>query len=153
MIRCTARFFICVLLFPAFATMAQERPAASDYAFASAGTRVFEWESDTEPSWIKILVEAANLGSEGAEVGEIYFPPGWEGPPHFHQLEIFYVIEGELEHIVNGESHLLKPGMIGIVRYPDEVVHKTKDGVRALVIWPLGEEVKGLEGLKETPVE
>ncbi|MFQ5982104.1 MAG: hypothetical protein ACE5KS_01890, partial [Woeseiaceae bacterium] len=63
--------------------------------------------------------------------------------------------EGELEHIVEGKSNILKPGMVGIVRYPDQVVHKThsKDGVRVLVIWPLGNEVKGLQGMTEKPIE
>ena len=125
-----------------------------DYAYATIGTRQFQWDTDSGPAWIKILVEASNLGSDGAEIGEIFFPPGYEGRSHFHELEIFYVLEGELDHIVNGVSNILKPGMVGIVRYPDQVVHKThsEDGVRVLVIWPLGNEVKGLEGMTETPL-
>ncbi|MFQ6005010.1 MAG: cupin domain-containing protein [Woeseia sp.] len=145
----------CMLLGAFGAAWAEEIPEVRTYEIASAGTRQFEWDSETGPGWIKILVEASNLGSDGVEVGEIFFPPGWEGKSHYHQLEIFYVIEGELEHIVNGESRVLEPGMIGMVRYPDEVVHKThsRDGVRVLVIWPLGNEVKGLQGMTESPVE
>ena len=37
--------------------------------------------------------------------------------------EIFYVLEGELEHVVNGESHTLMPGMLGYVKPPDRVNH------------------------------
>ena len=121
-------------------------PAAYEtYDIASAGTRQFEWDTENGPGIIKILIEENNLGSQGAEIAEIWFPPGFEGQSHPHELEIIYVIEGELDHIVNGESHILKPGMTGVVRARDRVVHKTHspDGVRTLVIWPLGGEVAG----------
>ena len=119
----------------------------SKYEIAGSGTRRFEWDTDTGPLWIKILVEESNLGSSGAEVAEIFFPPDYQGESHPHELEIFYVLEGELGHIVNGVPHLLKPGMIGIVRAPDLVIHRSesKEGVRALVFWPLGNEVSALE--------
>jgi quercetin dioxygenase-like cupin family protein len=115
------------------------------YEIVSAGTRQFEWDTETGPGIIKILIDANNLGSEGAEIAEIWFPPGYEGQSHPHELEIIYVVEGELDHIVNGESHILKPGMTGVVRARDRVVHKThsEEGVRTLVIWPLGGEVAG----------
>ena len=132
-----------------------EAKQATTYARSSSGTRQFQWDSENGPGWIKVLIEEANLGSSGAEVIEIFFPPGHEGQSHFHELEILYVIEGELGHIVDGEMHVLTPGMVGIVKYPQEVVHKTlsEDGVRVLVIWPLGNEVKGLQGMTESPIE
>lgn len=150
--------FVCFLGMNALADETKSKAGkkqATEYARASLGTRQFQWDTETGPAWIKILVEEANLGSAGAEVGEIFFPPAYEGTSHFHELEIFFVLEGELDHIVNGVSHILKPGMIGIVRYPDEVIHKThsENGVRALVIWPLGNEVKGLQGMTETPIQ
>ena len=122
-------------------------PVSGDYKVSGTGLRRIEWDTDTGPLWIKVLVDASNLGGSGAEVAEIFFPPGYQGEPHPHELEIFYVLEGELGHIVDGVPHVLKPGMIGIVRAPDQVVHRSesKEGVRALVIWPLGNEVKGLE--------
>lgn len=116
-------------------------PAAYDsYDTVSIGTRQFEWDTDNGPGIIKVLIEEANLGSQGVEIAEIWFPPGWQGSPHPHDLEIIYVIEGELDHIVNDQSQILQPGMIGVVRARDRVVHKTHspDGVRTLVIWPLG---------------
>ncbi|MDH4048575.1 MAG: cupin domain-containing protein [Gammaproteobacteria bacterium] len=130
-------------------------PAAYErYDIVSTGTRQFEWDSDNGPGWIKVLIEEENLGSAGAEIAEIWFPPGWQGEPHPHVLEIIYVIEGELDHIVNGESHILSPGMTGIVRARDRVVHKTHspDGVRVLVIWPLGGEIAELaaSGMRES---
>ena len=151
----------CLVCLLCSSAVAEESGGESDateaktYARASSGTRQFQWDSADGSGWIKVLVEKANLGFDGAEVIEIFFPPAHEGEPHFHEFEILYVIEGELGHIVNGESHVLTPGMVGIVRYPQEVVHKTlsEDGVRVLVIWPLGNEVKGLQGMKEIPIE
>ncbi len=130
-------------------------PAATrvSYDITPIPARQFEWDTDTGPGWIKILIEEASLGSRGVEVAEIFFPPGFKGATHPHELEVLYVVEGELDHIVNGESHILKPGMVGIVREPDLVVHRTNsvEGVRAIVIWPLGKEVDGFKasGMRE----
>jgi len=125
-----------------------------DYDVSTSGTRRFEWDTPTAPAWIKVLVERANLGSDGVEIAEIFFPPGYQGTTHPHELEIIYVLQGTLDHIVNGRSHLLQPGMVGIVREPDLVVHRSAspDGVRVLVVWPLGGEVQGFEdaGMRET---
>lgn len=130
-------------------------PAAYEsYEIVSSGTQQFEFDTETGPGIIKVLIEESNLGSQGAEVAEIWFPPGFEGASHPHELEIIYVVDGELDHIVNGESHILKPGMVGVVRQRDRVVHKTHspDGVRTLVVWPLGREVAGFEdsGMRRT---
>jgi quercetin dioxygenase-like cupin family protein len=119
-----------------------------NYEIVSTGTRQFGFDTETAPGWIKVLIEESNLGSQGAEVAEIYFPPDYQGEPHPHELEIIYVLEGKLDHIVNGESHILGPGMVGVVRTRDRVVHKSvsEGGVRTLIIWPLGKEVAGFEG-------
>lgn len=131
----------------------QSPVADAKYKIVSDGTRRFEWDTETGPGWIKVYVEEANLGSKGVEVAEIFFPPNFMGTTHPHELEIFYILEGELDHIVNGESHILKPGMVGVVREPDLVVHRSNspDGVRAIVIWPLGKEVDGFaaSGMRE----
>jgi mannose-6-phosphate isomerase-like protein (cupin superfamily) len=56
--------------------------------------------------------------------------------------ETFYVLEGELEHVVDGKSLKLTPGMTGSVRPPAMVRHKTGPaGARALVIWAPGGEI------------
>lgn len=133
----------------------QVDPAAyENYEIVSTGTRQFEWDTATEAGWIKVLIEESNLGSQGAEIAEIYFPPDYQGQPHPHELEIIYVLEGELDHIVNGESHILTPGMIGVVRARDRVIHKTNaaQGARTLIVWPLGNEVAGFStaGMRET---
>jgi quercetin dioxygenase-like cupin family protein len=115
--------------------------AQATYDAAPRGTRVLERGALS----IKVLVEAANLGGAEVEVGEVTFPA--DGSPargHRHgAVEIFYVLEGELGHVVNGEEHRLTPGMVGIVRPGDEVVHRvlSQGPVKALVIWAPGGEV------------
>ncbi len=117
--------------------------AQASYEAAPAPTRVLEGRNGLS---IRILVEAASLGGGEVEIGEITFPPG-PTPTRGHRhgaIEIFYVLEGELEHIVNGTSHRLSPGMVGIVRPGDEVIHgvASPGPVRALVIWAPGGEVE-----------
>ena len=145
----------CITLIFCKAVVAEEPEKNADYVSASKGTRQFEFGPEADPVNVKVLVEEANLGSVGAEIIEIDFPPGYESRSHFHELEILYVVDGELEHIVDGESSLLKPGMIGIVRYPNEVIHKAHEefGAKVLVVWPLGNELKGFDGLTSKPIE
>lgn len=129
--------------------------AQSDYARSTNGTR---WlESPNSDLSIKILVEAANLGGTEVELGEITFPPG-PAPArgHLHEaVEIFYVLEGELDHIVNDESHVLTSGMVGIVRPGDQVIHKVNSAtpVKALVIWaPGGEASRIAQFFEQRPI-
>lgn len=122
-------------------------PKAYNYDVATAGTRQFEFDTETEPGVIKVLLESRNLGSNDVEMAEIFFPPDYHGTTHPHEFEIIYVLEGRLDHIVNGVSNLLEPGMVGVVREPDLVVHRSAspEGVRVLVVWPRGGEVAGFE--------
>jgi len=93
---------------------------------------------------LKLMLDTSNVGGDVA-VGEITFPPNTDSGDHKHgAIEIFYVLSGELEHVVNGKSEILKPGMTGYVRPPDTVRHKTgAAGAKAVVIW-----VPGLEAQK-----
>ena len=78
------------------------------------------------------------------DVGQLTFPPGTNSGDHSHGVtEIFYILEGTLEHVVNGESHILTEGMLGYVKPPDVVNHIVNpDGppTKALVIWAPGGE-------------
>ncbi|MFQ5747672.1 MAG: cupin domain-containing protein [Gemmatimonadota bacterium] len=136
---------------------AQETGAPGDgYEAATRGTRWLEGEGGFS---IKLLLEPSNLGGTEMEMGEITFPPGsgMRGGDHRHgSVEIFYILEGELDHIVNGVSHRLTPGMVGVVRPGDVVVHRVEGprAVRALVIWaPGGEAARIARFFESRPVE
>jgi len=90
---------------------------------------------------LRLMLDETNLGSE-VSVGEIIFPPNQDSGEHAHEaIEIFYIVSGELEHVVNGKSQILKPGMSGFVRPPDKVRHKTGPaGAKAVVVWAPGIE-------------
>ena len=90
---------------------------------------------------LRLMIDETNLGSE-VSLGEITFPANSDSGEHAHgAIEVFYVVSGELEHVVNGASQLLKPGMSGFVKPPDKVRHKTGPaGAKAVVVWVPGEE-------------
>lgn len=92
-----------------------------------------------------MLMDREMFGGAELEIAEIIFPQNADSGDHVHgATETFYVLEGELEHVVNGQSIKLTTGMIGTVRPPDKVRHKTGAlGARALVIWaPAGEAAR-----------
>ncbi len=118
-------------------------------AAAQAVDRDEVYESATG-TMLEMLLDESNLGGAEVEVAILTFQPGSESVAHVHQsTEIFYVLEGQLEHIVNGKSYILDPGMIGWVRAPDRVTHKVSEDAgptRVLVIWAPGGEAAGLTG-------
>ena len=92
---------------------------------------------------LRLMLDESNVGPE-VTLGEIVFPPNSDSQDHKHgATEMFYIVSGELEHIVNGKSQILKPGMAGYVKVPDSVRHKTGPaGAKAVVVWVPGEEGK-----------
>jgi quercetin dioxygenase-like cupin family protein len=90
---------------------------------------------------LRLMLDETNIGKE-VSVGEITFPANSDSAEHAHgAIEIFYILSGELEHVVNGKSEILRPGATGYVRPPDRVRHKTGPaGAKAIVIWVPGEE-------------
>jgi quercetin dioxygenase-like cupin family protein len=94
---------------------------------------------------LRIMLDDSNVGPE-VTVGEMIFPPNQDSGDHQHGAkEMFYVVSGELEHVVNGKSEILKPGMAGYVNPPDKVRHKTGPaGAKVVVIWAPGDEGKKL---------
>ena len=92
---------------------------------------------------LRLLLDDSNVGPE-VSVGELTFPPNADSGDHTHgAIEMFYVLSGELEHVVNGTSYVLKPGMTGYVRPPDKIRHKTGPaGAKVIVVWVPGDEAK-----------
>lgn len=90
---------------------------------------------------LRLMLDESNVGSE-VTLGEIVFPPNSDSGDHAHgAIEMFYIVSGELDHIVNGVSQVLKPGMSGFVKPPDKVRHKTGPaGAKAVVVWVPGQE-------------
>jgi quercetin dioxygenase-like cupin family protein len=107
---------------------AQDKPQGVTYRSPSGTT-------------LRLMIDETNLGSE-VSLGEMTFPANADSGEHAHgAIEIFYVISGELEHVVNGQSQRLKPGMSGYVRPPDKVRHKTGPaGAKVVVVWVPGAE-------------
>lgn len=90
---------------------------------------------------LRLMLDEANVGTE-VSLGEMVFPPDTDSGDHKHgAIEMFYVVSGELEHVVNGKSEILKPGMSAFVRPPDSVRHKTGPaGAKVVVVWVPGDE-------------
>lgn len=111
---------------------------------------------------IDVLVDESNLGSDAMELAEITFHEDAsvsapeEGGAHRHEsTEIFYVLEGNLIHIVDGERFVIRPGELGLVKSGETVRHglETDAPVRALVIWIPGGEVSRLIGAGFQPTD
>jgi len=92
-------------------------------------------------STLRLILDDTNIGAE-ISVGELTFLPNTDSGDHAHgAIEILYVLSGELEHVVNGKSMILKPGMAGYVKPPDKIRHKTGPaGAKVLVMWVPGAE-------------
>ena len=110
---------------------------------------------------IDVLVDASNLASNAIEMAEITIyedssvAAPEEGGAHTHDsTEIFYVLEGELIHIVGDQKFVVREGEVGIVRGGDVVRHglETDAPVRALVVWLPGGEIDRLLRRGFTPV-
>jgi len=114
-------------------------------SFSSAQSGKTQGSTYRSPSGttLKLMLDESNVGPE-VTVGEMVFPPNQDSGDHQHgAIEMFYVVSGELDHVVNGTSHVLKPGMSGYVKPPDKVRHKTGPaGAKVVVIWVPGEEGK-----------
>jgi quercetin dioxygenase-like cupin family protein len=92
---------------------------------------------------LRLMLDETNVGPE-VTLGELTFLPNQDSGDHQHgAIKMFYVVTGELEHVVNGKSQILKPGMAGFVKPPDTVRHKTgPSGAKVVVVWVPGEEGK-----------
>jgi quercetin dioxygenase-like cupin family protein len=106
----------------------------------SAAGKVFVSPGGTQ---LKVLVDSASLGGSEVEVGELTFAANSDSGDHQHGVtETFYLLDGDLEQVVNGKPVKLTPGMAVSIRSTDHVQHKSgPKGARALVIWAPGGEI------------
>ena len=110
---------------------------------AAQGGKTGETYRSPGGATLRLLLDDSNVGPE-VTVGELTFPPNTDSGDHTHgAIEMFYVLSGELEHVVNGKSYILRPGMTGYVRPPDKIRHKTgAAGAKVIVVWVPGDEAK-----------
>jgi len=154
MLRACAKVPVAVVLWGLLLVAAPAAACAadSDYAHATRGTLCFG-----QNCAFKILLDETNLGSAELEMVEMNFSVGYEGKSHPHgSMEVFYVLSGRFGHEVNGEFHVLEPGMVGVVKPGDEVRHSVvgDDPVKVLAIWvPGGEATRVFDRERGTPVE
>ena len=140
--------------------VAQQDKAAGAKSYSYATPGLVEFQSAVASGGVekwKLLLDQSNLGGKELEMVELTLPAGEVVGAHHHgSIEILYVLSGTLGHEVNGEMHMLTPGMVGIVRPEDSVRHvvpKTGD-VKLLVLWtPAGEARKFFEHEKTTPIK
>ena len=75
-----------------------------------------------------------NSGDFDAVIGES--KPGIAGPPpHFHNkfTELFFMLEGEIEFIINGKTRIAKPG--DYIDLPPHTVHTYKNRSDSISRW------------------
>jgi quercetin dioxygenase-like cupin family protein len=92
---------------------------------------------------LKVLVDAASLGGTEVEVAELTLAPNSDSGEHRHAVtETFYLLEGDMEQVINGKPVKLTPGTVASIRSTDQVRHKAgPKGAKVLVIWAPGGEV------------
>ncbi len=75
------------------------------------------------------LLSAEELRQAGALLQVVVVPPGSHIPPHRHatSVEVYVVVQGNCELVVNGERHELRPGDV-ILMEPGDVHELTNRG-------------------------
>ncbi len=137
----TAKIFVRLsLLLPtiAIAMIAPSISYSQEIEYSPVTSDALRQSAEGSAIGFKILVDAANLGSEETRIAELTFPAGYSGQSHLHDaIEIFYVLSGQFGHEVNGEPGTLSTGDIGIVKPGDSVAHSVigDEAAVVLTIW------------------
>jgi N-acyl-D-amino-acid deacylase len=92
---------------------------------------------------MKVLVDQSDVRGSEVEIVELTFPANSDSGDHHHAVtETFYVLDGEMEQVINGKPVKLGPGMSASIRSTDQVRHKSgPNGARVLVVWAPGGEI------------
>ena len=92
---------------------------------------------------MKVVTDASDVRGNEVEIVELIFPPNSDSGDHRHAVtETFYLLEGELEQVINGTTVKLTPGSAVSLRSSDTVRHKSgPKGARVLAVWAPGGEI------------
>jgi N-acyl-D-amino-acid deacylase len=114
-------------------------PARKTQPATSSG-RAFVSAGGTE---MRVLADARDVRGNEVEIVELTFPPNSDSGDHRHAVtETFYVLEGDMEQVVNGTPVKLTRGMSATIRSTDQVRHRSgSNGARVLVVWAPGGEI------------
>lgn len=96
------------------------KPGRHHFSLKNA-SKTFERNNETSD------VKLTGLQTEGRfSVLDEVWNPGFVVPPHFHKehAEVFYVIDGQVEWTVGGETHVMGAG--SLVYIPPNTVHSVK---------------------------
>jgi N-acyl-D-amino-acid deacylase len=106
----------------------------------TGGRRAFVSPSGTR---MRVLADQTDVRGDEVEIVELTFPPKSDSGDHRHAVtETFYVLEGEMEQVINGTPVKLASGMSATIRSTDQVRHKSgPNGAKVLVIWAPGGEI------------
>lgn len=130
------RHFIVV----GFLVLAMNVARADQQSAPPATSRTF-----VSPSGVtmKVITDAKAVRGDEVEIVELTFPPNSDSGDHRHAVtETFYVLEGELEQVINGTPVKLAPGTAVSIRATDLVRHKSgPKGARVLAVWAPGGEI------------
>jgi N-acyl-D-amino-acid deacylase len=114
-------------------------PATKSQAPTTAG-REFVSAGGTE---MRVLADETDVRGNEVEIVELKFPPNSDSGEHRHAVtETFYVLDGDMEQVINGTAVKLTPGKSATIRSTDQVRHKSgPGGARVLVVWAPGGEI------------
>ena len=92
---------------------------------------------------LRVLVDPISLGGNEVEVAELTLIPNSDSGDHRHAVtETFYVLDGDMEQVINGKPVKLSPGMAVSIRSTDQVRHRAgPKGAKVLVVWAPGGEI------------
>jgi dihydroorotase/N-acyl-D-amino-acid deacylase len=115
-------------------------PARKAQPAATSSARAFVSPGGTA---MRVLADERDVRGDEVEIVELTFPPNSDSGDHRHAVtETFYVLDGQMEQVVNGTPVKLAPGMSATIRSTDQVRHKSgPNGARVLVVWAPGGEI------------
>jgi quercetin dioxygenase-like cupin family protein len=92
---------------------------------------------------LRVLADSTDVRGNEVEIVELQFPANSDSGDHRHAVtETFYVLEGQMDQVINGTPVRLTPGMSATIRSTDQVRHKSgPGGAKVLVVWAPGGEI------------